>query len=72
MKIISYEEYMKAFEERTYTTDWEVPDTPVLSQPGDKIIAYMKSQFASQVPYYTVGIRSVNTDLSKYEKNKDF
>lgn len=72
MKTVSYEEYINSQEKTANTNDYPVPDTAVLSQPGDKIRAYIKSQFASQVPYYTMGIRSTNTDLAKYSHNKEF
>ena len=54
------------------TTDYPVPDSAVIPQPGDKIMAYMKSQFAAQVPYYGMGIRSVNTDLPMYKHAQEF
>lgn len=72
MDTLAYEEYLKSSEKSGNTNDYPVPDTAVLAQPGDKIVAFMKSQFASQVPYYGMGIRSVNTDLAQYGHNKEF
>lgn len=76
MDNLNYEDYIKtdkvSAEKTSNTNDWPVPDSAVLSQPGDKIVAYIKSQFASQVPYYTMGIRSTNTDLAGYHHTKEF
>ena len=69
---ISYEEYIKETVQKVNTTDYTVPDSAIITQPGDKIVDFIKSQFASQVPYYNMGIRSVNNDLAAYKHTKEF
>jgi len=67
--IIKYEDYLKGGDDRAYTNDYPPPETAVIPAPGDKIVRYMKTQFASQMSYYDVGIRSVNPDLPKYKND---
>ncbi|MCK9575382.1 MAG: hypothetical protein WC979_00900 [Candidatus Pacearchaeota archaeon] len=63
---INYEDYLKGNteESKIETSDYPAPETAVLPAPGDKIIAYMRSQFKSQTPYFEPGIRSSNKDLA--------
>jgi hypothetical protein len=73
MDTLNYSDYIQQTNETpSNTTDYPVPTSAVLTQPGDKIVAYIKSQFAAQVPYYGMGIRSVNADLAKYNHTKEF
>jgi len=69
--ILTYENYLKdeGTTKRTETRQFYAPETGVIPPPGDKLIAYMKSQFMSQVNYYNVGIRSVNPDLPEYKND---
>jgi hypothetical protein len=65
---ISYEDYLKGNEEKKSpeTGTYPVPETGVIPPAGDKIVAYMKSQFANQKSYFTVGIKSANTELPSH------
>jgi hypothetical protein len=67
--IIKYDDYLKSNNDRSNTSEYEPPETAVIPQPGDKMIAYMKSQFSAQIPYFHVGIRSVNPDLPDYKND---
>lgn len=62
---IPYSEYMKMQNDEKYpeTGNYPAPETAVIPPPGDKIIAYMKSQFANQTTHFKVGIRSTNHEL---------
>jgi len=71
-EIINYNDYLKSKEKTANTNDYPVPDSAAGMQPGDKIVSFMKSQFSSQVPYFTMGIRSTNTDLTKYSHTREF
>jgi len=71
-EIIKYNDYLKSKEKTVNTNDYPVPDSAVIMQPNDKIVSFIRSQFASQVPYFTMGIRSTNTDLAKYSHTREF
>lgn len=66
MEIIDYKTYIN---KKVLTSDYVPPDSAVIPQPGDKIIAYIRSQFKNQVPYFSVGIRSTNQILSTFNHN---
>lgn len=69
--IISYDTYLKtdAVKDPTNTNEYPTPETAVVPPPGDKVIAYMRSQFISQSTYFNVGIRSTNKELPNYKND---
>lgn len=69
--ILTYDSYLKdeGTSKKSETRDYPTPETGVIPATGDKIIAYMKSQFIAQIPYFNVGIRSNNPDLPEYKNN---